>query len=855
MLTDPQKTWLNELTGSSAEQKKVDARHQRKQAVIAKIISDRQKANATLKEGASVQVSKGSEKSLMKTVDEVNHDQTTVFDLDEERDGYRLAKASGQIEEWDPATGSQEEFQKHLAAARQVDEMVRQLESEMVDGDPLFTPEEIAAEVYQPLMRQGLLSETSVPDKYSQTKKMLDGSFDAYAKRLELDKKSTAKRLFDENFALGKSLVNFIATESSVGIQSESLKSAKADDLVSKASPGENIQSWRENLGLQAKDDGSWAGDLDKAGAGMNIVGQSLTFIFDDAIDGGKDLSDQLGGTELSDDEKKALQVARLAPLVVAGVSSELGKVFNANNRGLGVAASASFGTKCNAKLVAAQLRIRPFTAVQVSAISNLLANALSDTIKALDPAVSGTTPGVTKLASDVQSAMAGQPADPAAVVTACEAADAGALQQLFAQGAATALTGVSLADFDTPAAQDRAKRKASDLMTEDFSSVRDDPPEDDPKGDESLDIFVGALDRRIAQLDRDQAILKWAVNVVNMGLDTATNFIAPLAIAGCAVKMMKNVYEAGCRTRDTYVFCQKRQGMFNAASSYSSAVSQFIYNGGMQATHYQLNAAFECAKMIGAILQCAGPFTAPAGAIVTAAASGTQALEQFLYECKKRYDLTAAWEAYKLALSRPANRKLGLIALKKNPTLAKYSVAWGALIEKDVLVADFMSACGLTAETLKDPDAELDKVVSYLEKRMPDDNVVTGRTVKSVAGWAPSTVELSAASWLAVKQRAETKGGLAVVSTRELELLLHRTATDWEPLKAKAEAKPSSTLSADERNAYMALLKELIGELRSTPYELADGSGPSTEMLNTLDGFIDQADERLTLVKAWATV
>ena len=38
------------------------------------------------------------------------------------------------------------------------------------------------------------------------------------------------------------------------------------------------------------------------------------------------------------------------------------------------------------------------------------------------------------------------------------------------------------------------------------------------------------------------------------------------------------------------------------------------------------------------------------------------------------------------------------------------------------------MDKCGLTAETMQDEDANIDKVVEYLEARMPDDIVVVGR-------------------------------------------------------------------------------------------------------------------------------
>ena len=903
MLTDPQKRWLESLGTAVVEQQQKDVVDQRKQALIQKLAADRKQQAQMLGEGADLQVSKGDKSTLMDTLDADEHDQTKVFDLDEQRDGYALARPDGSIEQWDPETGKQEEFQKHLAAGRAISEMVRQMESELTDGFddkgqpckvPLFTPEEIAAEIYQPLMRQGLLAETNIPDKYSQTKKMLDSTFEAYAERLKKDKKGTAKRLFDENFGLGKSVLGFLATAPSVGIQGASIDKAISGgdqgSLVLKADPGDNIKSIREGMGLQADKDGKWADDLSKANSGMNVVGQGLTFVFDDAVEGGKDVAGALGSGDEEADEaaQRAVAAARMAPALLASVSMTLGKAMT--GVGLGLAASASFGSLCGAKLLARQLKTAPFEEAQAVELSRLIANGLKTTLEKLDPATSGVSAELVTGAGRAYTSMAALP-DRAKVVEAVAGLNADALQALYAAAAETALaaglTPTVLKLFETQAAQDEAKIKASEIMTAEFEddTVEGVEPEQQTQHRKAFpghdadwvkdrsgkficaicqanntddpEIFAGALERRIAQLDRDTALLKWAVTVVNLGIDTAANFIAPLAIAGCAVKMMKNIYEAGCRTRDTVVFARKREGMYVAASAYSAPVSNFVYNGGLQSAHYWANAAFECAKMIGAILQCAGPFTAPAGAILTATASGVQALEAVIYEAKKRYDLEAGWKTYKAALSRPENRKLGLIALKKNPTLAKYSVAWGALIEKDVLVVDFIGACGLTPETLKDPNAKLDKVVEYLEKRMPDDNVITGRTVEEMAGWAPSKVALTAASWIAVKHRGETKGGVEPVDLRALELLLQQLDSQWTGWLAKATVKPTATVTTAARDACAALLKQLHSELgRYRPRRTEEaGGGINTEMDNVKAEFVRLVEERQTLVAKWVPV
>jgi hypothetical protein len=202
------------------------------------------------------------------------------------------------------------------------------------------------------------------------------------------------------------------------------------------------------------------------------------------------------------------------------------------------------------------------------------------------------------------------------------------------------------------------------------------------------------------------------------------------------------------------------------------------MVNARKQFAHYTFNAAMEGLKACAAVLQV-GVVTAPLAAGLSISASMAETAEGMLFEAKKRWDLEAAWKTYKNALEYPDNRKAGLVAIKKNPTLAKYAVAWGALIKKDPLVGDFMRSCGLNKDTLKDPDANLDLVVSYLEKRMPDDNTVVGRDYTSAG-----KVELSVSVWIKEKTLAENKLGMKPFDSKTLEFQLTQWETEYPPLK-----------------------------------------------------------------------
>jgi len=219
---------------------------------------------------------------------------------------------------------------------------------------------------------------------------------------------------------------------------------------------------------------------------------------------------------------------------------------------------------------------------------------------------------------------------------------------------------------------------------------------------------------------------------------------------------------------------------MLQAASAFSAPLAQFVSNARTQLAHYSFNLAAEGLKVIGGVLQMA-QITAPAGVGATAVANAAEAAESVLYQAKKIYDLEKAWKVYKKALKQPENRKLGLVAMQSNPTLAKYAVAWGALIKKDPLVADFMRNCGLEGDVFKDPGANVDRVVEYLEKRMPDDNVMVGRSVFAT--------RLTVESWHKEKLRLE-KQGFPSVDTSALDTDLANWKTAYSTLNTAPDPK-----------------------------------------------------------------
>ena len=874
--------WLTQFGVEANAQVAIDKREERKQALINKLAADRETQAEQLLAGSKLKYAKGRKKQ--KGLDLENRDQTAEFDLDEQRDGYALVDGD-----------QQENFQKHLQTARIVDQLVREMQAEMsgeVDEKgkpiPLFSAEEIKAQVYDPLLRRGLIAETNVPNEYSRTKELLDASFAAYAERLKKDKLSTGKRLFKENFGLAKTMVSSVATIASGSLQLEARSGMTSDEMATSWKPDDNIKALHQGLGEAVRDNGKYATEAMVASTRMGFATQALSFVTDVGIEGGQTLADKLGDKASEETKERVKNAGGIAQAMVSAASSELVEALSAS--GLALEVGSTFGTLVNIGAIKRVLQTPEFTAVQVAAISTQLATACKATLIKLDPKVGTSTAAMTAAGSEIVSAMAAAPA-PDGVLGAFEkgAFDAGVEDYAKALSAAiaSAVTKNKLTDevLKTEEARNKVMAAAAEAMSEAFTKPDEDEPPDDVKhthdsitshkpewtfgkagwicsicassNSEDPAVFAGILNAKLERLKKDQERLKWAATLVGMGIDTAANFIAPLAIVGCALKMARNLYEAATRTRDLINFIEDRQGMFNAASAFSAPVTQFIRNAGIQQTHYYANAGFEGAKMIGAIIQCTGAMAAPAGVVVSASANIAQAIEAVLYEASKRLMLEVAWSDYKNALSRPENRKMGLVALKNNPTLAKYAVAWGAVIKKDPLVSDFMGSCGLGVDALRDPDANLDKVVEYLETRMPDDNVVTGRSIdEPAATWAPAALELTAKSWITVKSLAEARGALEPQDTLTLEAALQRYEAASPARLVAAKTQPVAVDPVQQKQqqdwlAELGQLNSLVGRV-SVVMTKAAGGGQSVEMDEVKNKFKKMIQAQRDIAQAW---
>jgi len=263
-------------------------------------------------------------------------------------------------------------------------------------------------------------------------------------------------------------------------------------------------------------------------------------------------------------------------------------------------------------------------------------------------------------------------------------------------------------------------------------------------------------IERMIADLLRDRMILKLATQIAQGGAAFLAQFLPGLGAASAGIKLAASLYAAGQRAKQLDLWIQTKTDMKNAQSELSSSAANFVKNQGQQLAHYSAQALFAAVQLAGEITKLAGPASG-AGAIISASGAAAAKAEDLLMDLKNKADVEIGWKATKKALANPGNRRLGLEARKLNPTLAKYSLAWGAVVLKDPLARGAMKACGLSEATLNDPKADSHKVVQYMEAFYEDDVSIYRDANVAAPDWVPAEIELTLMCWAAFRRGAQS--------------------------------------------------------------------------------------------------
>lgn len=326
-------------------------------------------------------------------------------------------------------------------------------------------------------------------------------------------------------------------------------------------------------------------------------------------------------------------------------------------------------------------------------------------------------------------------------------------------------------------------------------------------------DAEYKSIAKLIAQLDRDRAI--WdgltalfgaGLGVASAAIKVAAAVVPVLKIAGQYVKYIANLKAAADRLTAFLEWKESRRDAVSAVSPYATSVENFCANQDSQFTHYTIQTAanaIQALLAVGEMTPLAPAFTIAGGTVAAAAAS-----EELVYKFFKQRALSIAWNNTKEALEprNKGNRKMALLVREINPTLAKYTIAYGALIERSPIAITAMSRIGLDRETLTRAGDGVKAVKDYLEKLYVDDNVVLGlMDVRPGQAKVPAAALNSRAWSLSHLLWTEAEG---LVTPNPPAIIANLVLAD-KPLKSRA-AKSGIAATEKELTTLLALLSKL---------------------------------------------
>lgn len=749
-------------------------------------------------------------------------------------------------------------------------------------GEPLFDPENPAAlakAFYEPFVREGIIPENAVIDKYSEVARTMEGSLALYDERLKEFSKTVGR--FDAMLEWADMAVAGLASGAKIVSAGEMMKAGF--DAYGAHIP--NLQELLEDKAFKA--DKKVADIISGAATCLTSAKKATDAIikksdFQSASDVliagiGKVLSPIQGSEFTLAFTQIASAASHGVPLVQAATQGDMSKFLNQMGGAIGdalIASNSDEGYQIAGKAIKAQFAMLAEVAVSAKDNSDAYTKIMQKAVGA------GATVGKLLIEHYKQAALAELDADASlekldrdrqksrtkdffkGLDGGTDFADEKIEEAIEMPEALRKLAEKSKATVDKKIVED-LKRKGDagaeaelrDIMNapdKDFEKIlafgfaQD---EDDPaaKGI-SEEMRVKSLETLLAEIQRQQKMLDYATAIASGGLASIEKLVPGLNSAAAFAKTLTAFAEAVAKRRQLLAWSQNKKDAKAAVTvqyevmvnQYGLISEQMIVKG--------MNVFIQAIDTLGKAMMVMG-HVAPIGVAVSAASSAADALMTAALKISTKIKMEQAWRIYKAALDNPNDRRKAREALRTNPTLAKYALAWGAVQDGNRIAQSALASCGIGPESLLTPGADEAKVVKYLETYFREDPKLL-KEIPVPEKWYPGKIELTVLSWASFHKAAEDKASPKFKDTESANVagLLHVMTKDVAALGA---VKPGDDAAeALAKTKALASCDALIAALGR--YRPKDTKGkPHETMTSYVDAVQARAEARKTALAA----
>jgi hypothetical protein len=609
----------------------------------------------------------------------------------------------------------------------------------------------IARDLWQPLMREGIIPENFIPDDYSEVVQTFNAASDEYDKRLQeysagLDDTDKLLAKFGIVADIGGKVINLAASSAGfAGSIAEVTKNAQV--LTNAKEAGEVL----ELINVVFTSTCALVPTVVKERDAIKAVDICNTMLGAALKAGGVDqnVADMVTGIVTASARSAGMGKA-LAEGDLEGAFTNLGAAIESALGSTGDKALADSGKEINSifgkiitgKAVLDALRADPpqpgkALEIAIGEIAGVINSPeVNKTIEILSFA--------KEVGEEVNEIREGDK-DRRAPITA------ESLQKLKDLQAAE--------DFKAARAQEEALRvmmERDDAMFAEVLSTGFPPPTSEAEAiAEAEQRRMESIENLIAIMARDKKIFALAEKIATKGPGLIADLVPGMGLVQACAELAFSIAEAVKRAQQMLKWMGIVEATGKAATVQLDAMMSRYNLEGKQNIIADIKVGVKAVKVAGQATALSP--AAPIGLAISAGADVAEAAIDLGVAIADNVQAAQAWKIYKDALANPQNRKLARQALRKNPTLSKYAMAYGAVVEGNAMAKMAMNRCGLNDRTLAQADTNVSKVVDYLEQMYDQDPVIM-HAVGIDNDWHPGDIELTYDSFCLFYLKATSK-------------------------------------------------------------------------------------------------
>ncbi|MEM6739028.1 MAG: hypothetical protein AAF646_02860 [Pseudomonadota bacterium] len=730
----------------------------------------------------------------------------------------------------------------------------------------------LAEDLWHPLVREGVIPENLVPQQHSSIAQLFAASSEKYDARLEayardLTKNDILKEKFDLGFKVAGSTLKLFGGANALTSEISSLK-GDTGAVETTAEIAEFVEYFETGLALSEAFSTAALTDKD-----YTVVGFALADAVFEQISGDMDpLAAQVVGSCLTNgarlvDVSKKVKAGEYEDgfvSLVEGVAGEMEKYDPQGKNGL-------MGQ------IARQMVMSVHSATAVKKIAVVAADPASKPSDVMDAMLAAANQVGHQAGADVPANALEAFSDGFSALNELGHEIDGyndvvdgkfTLQELEAMRDARAAILERQKAADNRGAQlaldaAEARREADEaqfavLLRTGLAAPQDDEDEVD------LQEYLRAenIETILAIQARNDAVFKMCGMIASKGIGFVKTLFPPAALAEAAMTLSLTIKDAVEKAEELIVW---RENVEDALTAHSAVADAMLNRKGLQTKQTMLagiQVALDAAKVVAEVLALTP--AAPAAPIVKASIDVAEAAIELGDLIGTEAQLAAAWKIYQRAKDNPEDRYEARKAMRENPTLAKYAMAYASL-QGDPIAVEGMRRCGLSKVTLANPETNVDKVVTYLETKYPDDPVLL-RAVPVPDKWYPGPITLTPRCWMTFYHAATSTadladtddvsgiaGALALIAEAEEEFdaALEQAVEDAKVITLAESAENPVELNRQDYAPLVSACLRLQDQLRAySPKSASDGT-PHASMAKFADALAAKSEQKVASVNA----